>query len=470
MSDLSIRNELLGLSSDEIKERKRAISDFLYYLGECEEDNINNLDESLLGQSWVNNDQLDYEPSIVIDNCIKPLINKQARFMFGTAPSIQLKPFDIQDREKCEKLNQYLSAILNASKFWSNTLKAFKLATVMKRVMVRLEANPGKPVRIYYYGLNEFSYEIDNNDINKVTKVSIVKKTNNNWIRYVYYYDDENKCRLKTEVFNGDNINIPLKVEDVATGLSKIPCWVIVNEQSIYNKNGCSDIKDLKPLQNELNRRMSDYSDALRFLFFGQTVIENATEYSVNKANIAPNTLLALVGLSGKQVKAYRLESTFKNVDAVEKFLKRIEDSMYKKLDIPRPEELKNIPSAKTLKYIYNDLIGRCSEKWNDWEPVIRQMLRMIIKACSMLKCYEDWDHDWNDLKFNIVINKKYPIPEDLDDKRRVGMEEVRTNVRSHRSYIKEFLGEEDSKGMLKEIAEDITTITVAENEQFLNE
>lgn len=477
---MNIKETLLNLSDREKNERKQALKDYLFYLGECENIDAAKIDNNLLGQSWITLDDLDYVPSQVIDNKVKPLISKQARFMFGKEPDILFKPYDKVDKEKAEELRQYIDSILNASKFWSNTLKAFRLATVTKRVMLRLEANPEQPVKLYYHDINDFSYEVDPNDITKLNKVILVrqdvatanKEANEQiWYRYTYYMSQlENKdpsCYLRIETFKGGNLNEPIKIEDKDTGLSKIPCWIIVNEQSVANPFGITDIKDLRPLQDSYNRRLSDFNDALRFLMFGKDVFTDATEDSVNNAKIAPGAVIALVSLDEKQAKAQRLESNFTNAEPVDKYLTRMENSMYEKLGIPKPEQLVNIPSAKALKYLYTELVARCEEKWHDWEPIIRSMLRLIVEACSKFKCYSDWKEEWNDLKYNIVIEHNYPIPEDEEDKKRLAMEEVDRNVRSHRSYIKDFSDDEDYEEQFKEVVEDITTINVAEQDQF---
>lgn len=482
---MNIKETLLKLSDKEKKEREKARKDFFFYLGETENKESAIADNALLGQSWITLDDLDYVPSQVIDNKIKPLINKQARFMFGNEPDILLKPLDKKDKETCEELRQFIDAILNASKFWSNTFKAFRLASVTRRVMLRLEANPGQPIRLYWHDINDFNYEVDPNDITKLSKAVLVKQVTIDkevskqlWNRYTYCMDGTNDkepiCYLRTETFKGDDLEIPIEIKEQDTGLSKIPCWVICNEQSITSAYGQSDIKDLKPLQDSYNRRLSDFNDSLRFLMFGQTAIIDATEDTVNACNIAPNALMALKSIEdtegNKQAKVQRIESNFTNADPVLKYLDKLDKSMYEKLGIPHPEQLRNIPSAKALKYIYSELVARCEEKWHDWEPNIRSMIRLTVEACGKFKCYEGWKEEWNDLLYNIVLNKNYPIPEDEEDKKQLAMEEVRTNVRSHRSYLKDFTCEEDIENVLKEICEDITTITVAEQEQFLKD
>lgn len=476
MEKKDIKDKLLGLSKSEIKDRKKSFSDLLFYMGECEDLDAARFDFDLLGQSWFNVDDLDYTPSQVIDNKVKPLINKQARFMMGVAPNLQFKPFDKEEREKCENLRQFIDGILKANRFWSNSLKSFKIATITKRVLLRMEANPGEQIRLYYHDLSEFNYELDSNDYTKLSKVTIVKIDNETqnqdienqiWYRYTYYIRN-NTCWFRNETFIGNNLEKPYLVEENDTKLSKIPCWLIANEQDMINKNGVSDIKDLRPLQQQINARISDFADALRFDMFTQLAIIDANEESANRTKVAPNAMVALVSIEGKKAEVKKVESTFQNAEAVEKYLKRMDDSMHEKLDIPKPEQLKNVPSAKTLKYVYNELISRCSEKWNDWEPPIRSMLRLIIEACEKFNCYENWDHEWDKLLFNIVLKKNYPIPEDEDDKKRLAMEEVRCNVKSHKTYIRDFTDDEDPEGVLREIAEDITTITAAENEQFL--
>ncbi|KLU74264.1 MULTISPECIES: phage portal protein [Clostridium] len=482
MSAKDIRDKLLNLSNREKKERKKALRDYLFYLGETENKQIALMDNDLLGQSWITLDDLDYVPSQVIDNKIKPLINKQARFMFGKEPDILFKPLDKNAKETCEELRQFIDAILNASKFWSNTMKAFRLASVTKRVMLRLEANPGQHIRLYWHDINDFNYEADINDITKLSKAIFVKQvtvdkevTKQLWNRYTYYMNEtENKepsCYLKVETFKGDNLENPINVTNQDTELSKIPCWVITNEQTIVSPYGQSDIKDLKPLQDSYNRRLSDFNDSLRFLMFGQTAIIDATKDTVNSCNIAPNSLMALKSEDdaegNKQAKVQRVESNFTNAEPVKMYLKMLEDSMYEKLGIPKSENLQKVPSAKSIKYMYTELVARCEEKWHDWEPIIRSMLRLIVEACSKFKSYDNWKEEWNNLLFTIILNKNYPIPEDEEDQKRLAMEEVQNNVRSHRSYIKDYSNDEDYEEHFKETLEDIKSLNEAEQDIF---
>ncbi len=475
---MNVIDQLLKLSTAEQKERKKAKKDFIYFLGKCRSEDINRVDVDLLGQSWMTADDLDYVPTQDIRNKVKPFLKKQARFMFGRAPSILFKPYYIKDKDKCEELRQFIDGILEENSFWSDTLKAFLMCTVRKRVLLRLEANPGEPINIIYNNIEDFTYKKEGKHLKSVTMVSIDKDTIDKedhekiYYRYTYAMADDT-CKLKIETFKGDNLDPdkPQKTEIRDTGLSKMPAWVIINGGLLGDEFGESDLEDLKDAQNQYNRRNSDFADALRFQMFGQTVIIDATEDTVNNAKVAPNGLLPLVSLGdeGKKADVKRIESSFSSAEPIEMYLKRAEHDMHQALDMPEDEQLREIPSAKAMKYMYNDLIARCEEKWNDWEMSIKQLIRLIIESCSKFNCYKEWDKSWNDLKFSIIVNHNYPIPEDEEDKKRLALEEVNSNVRSHRSYIKDFSDEEDVESAMAEIIEDIESINAAQQDQFIS-
>ena len=54
-----------------------------------------------------------------------------------------------------------------------------------------------------------------------------------------------------------------------------------------------------------------------------------------------------------------------------------------------------------------------------------------------------------------MILKKNYPIPDDEEDAKRLAMEEVAADVRSHRSYIKDYGSDEDYEELFKEVIED---------------
>ncbi|MDO0371937.1 phage portal protein, partial [Clostridioides difficile] len=172
----------LGLTSEQKKEMRKIKEDYFFYKGAISEEDKNKLDKSLLGQSWIVNDDLDYIPTQLIDNKIEPLIKKQARFFLGKEPNLLFKARDKKDKEACENLRIFIDDILDDNKFWSETLKAFRIATVTKRVLLRIEANKNEPISLYYHDSSDFNYEVDMKG--NLTKVVVV--------RFISKIDDDN--------------------------------------------------------------------------------------------------------------------------------------------------------------------------------------------------------------------------------------------------------------------------------------
>ncbi|APM41384.1 phage portal protein [Clostridium kluyveri] len=473
---MNIKQQLLKLTDSQLKERKQAKNDYFYYKGKCQDEQRAISDPDTIGQSWTVSDNLDYVPAQDIRNKVGPLLRKQARFMFSVPPDILFKPYDAKDKDECEALRQFVDKILTDNGFWSDTLKAFLDCTVRRRVLLRIEANPEQPINIFYNSINDFTYRTTSSNYKKLQEIILVvqepdtadlEQDKQVWYRHTYTLQ-KITCTHKIEIFTGGNFDKPISTETIDTKLDKLPAWVILNDAMLGEIHGQSDVTGLRDAQNSYNRKVSDYADALRFNMFGERVIIDADEDSVNNCKVAPGAIIPLKSIDEHTADAKRLESSFTSAEPAEKFLDRAEKDMYEMLDMPRQEELKKVPSAKALKYLYNDLIARCNEKWNTWEPVIKELIRLIIECCSKFNCYREWDHKWDDLQFNIVFNHNYPIPEDIDDKKDLAMQEVQNNVRSHKSYIKDFSNIEDVDGEMDEIIKDIANITAAENEQMV--
>lgn len=483
MNEIDIKQQLLGLPNIEIQERKKIRADYYFYKGKSPDKEKAKQDKALLGQNWLVEDNVDYTPSQDIRNKIKPLLKKQARFMFGKEPTIILKPNDVKDKEVCEELRKFIDDVLENNKFWRNTRKAFLMVTIKKRVILRVEANPKQSIKIKYEQIEDCYYkEVDD----KLVQVKFFEADRNNVFAeseeeklyhiHTYYYKslEENKpvtAWYKKETFKGNDLEKPIEVIDTETGFDTLPCWLIKNGGEINDIFGESDIEDLKDTQNQYNRRISDFADALRFQMFGAESIIDGDENDVNKLNIAPGALHAIKTRSdlddtGKQALHQRLEYNFGSSEAINSFLDRAAEDMNFALDMPSIKDLSNIPSAKAMKYLYNDLIARCEEKWTDWQPVFIDLINFIIEVSKY--CYGSmFKEQWKSLKYTINFTHNYPIPSDEEDKKKIALEEVKTNVRSHRSYIKDFLNDEDSEGAFNEVAEDIQIINAAEQDQF---
>ncbi|MFV3012988.1 phage portal protein [Clostridium botulinum] len=477
----TIRDTLLKLPDNEIAERKRVFTDYYYYKGKSIDLEKAKDNPALYGQNWPVDDNVDYKPTQDIRNKVKPLLKKQARWMFGKKPTLIFKADDLKDKEQCEELRKFIEDVLEYNNFWNNTRKAFLEATIKKRVLLRAEANPGQPVVIKYESIENFFYKEKNGKLLKAiffeeNEMNVYREDKDKlYYLHTYYYkvDEDTKALqawYRKETYKNTDLQKELTI-DQDTGFSTIPCWLIRNGGELNNTFGESDITDLRDAQNQYNKRNSDFADALRFQMFGSESIIDGNEDDVNRLTIAPNAVHAIKTrdealAEGKQATIQRQEYNIGSSSALDSYLDRADSDMKETLDMPKISDLNNIPSAKAMIYLYNDLIARCEEKFNDWEKPLLSLMNFIIEVGSV--CYPGiFNKAWLNMRYTKLIKQNYPIPNDEDEKKTLAMKEVESDVRSRKSYIKEYSDEEDVEKAFDEILEEKAMIVNAESDQY---
>jgi len=485
----SIRDTLLNLPYTEIRERRQVLADYIFYNGKCEDLEAAKANPIYYGQNWPIDDNVDYKPTQEIRNKIKPLLRKQARWMFGKEPTLVFKADDLKDKENCENLRKFIEDVFDYNDFWNNTRKAFLEATIKKRILLRVEANPGQPIVIKYESIENFYYKEKNGKLLKAIffeedESNAFKEENEDKTYYLhtYYYkpievkNGENTVNVykpyyKRETYINTKIQEDKTINNEITISKTIPCWLIKNAGELNSKFGESDVADLIDSQNQYNKRNSDFADALRFQLFGSEAIIDGKEDDVNKLNIAPGALHAIrtsdeAMANSKQASIQRQEYNIGNSAAMDSYLDRCDSDMREMLDMPKITDLNNIPSAKAMGYLYNDLIARCDEKFNDWEKPLLNLIDFIIEVGSF--CYPGiFNKEWLTMQYTKLIKRNVPLPSDEDDKKDKAMKEVESKVRSRKSYIKEFSDEEDAEKAFDEILEEQVQITNAETDQY---
>ena len=463
--------------------------------------------DSDYGQTWkINEEGLDYTPTREIRNFIKQLIKKQARFMMSKEPELSFSPLQNGQDESAENKRILFDYIFNKSKFWTKAANALVDATVGKRVLMLLVANEAEQIDIQFYSMPQFTYTVDPKNPSRLLSVDIVyqdertkgmKSETQLWHHYRYEMksgengsgvaqaleDVEEECWLTYALTDGEanqiymtedgsttikanlaklvevednlgnKIEVPLKVLETApTGLSQIPCRVILNEPLTNDIYGSSDVKELITTADNYNRTVSDMRDALKFKMFEQPVVIDASSASVKGMKIAPNALVDLksdpassIGSGGnsRQAKVATISGSFNFLPAAQYYLDEAKKAMYELMDQPLPEKVQNAPSGIAMQFLFYDLMSRCDSKWIEWDSAIEWLVEMLEEVLEKVNV------DLGVLPDNIissystltslVINHKYPLPSDEVSARQVAMSEVQSNVRSHQSYIEEF-------------------------------
>lgn len=469
-----IKEKLLKLPDIEKTERQKVSKDYLFYKGKSPDIEAAKSNDNLLGQNWKNGDNLDYTPTQDIRNKVKPLLKKQARFMFGKEPTLTIKPDDLKDKDVCNSLRLFIDDVLNINKFWKKTRKAFLMSTIEKRVLLRAEVNPDSPIRLKYERIDNFYYKEYEDELLEVTffeedsnNIFVEKDEEKLFLLHTYYYNENGSVMYKRQVFNGDDLEKPIELTDEDTGLEFMPCWLIKNAGELGDGFGESDLDDLIDPQNQYNRKVSDSADALKFQMFGSTSVIDGDETDVNNLAIAPGALHAIktnreAAEQGKQASYNINEYSMQSLSAVDEYLNRAEDDMRFALDMPSIKDLNNIPSAKALRYLNNDLIARCEEKWSDWGPILESLVEFLVSVGDI--AYKGaFNQQWKSLNYTVEFKHNYPLPSDEEESKKLAIEEVKNRVRSIKSYIEDFAKDEDSEKSFLEIVEELKALTEAE-------
>ncbi|UZQ49100.1 phage portal protein [Clostridium kluyveri] len=308
MNIVGVREILLNLDLNEKKERKKVMRDYFFYKGKSIDLNLAKSNPVFYGQNWPVNEKLDYEPTQDIRNKVKQLLKKQARFMFSSIPTLNIKPDNLNDFERAEDLRKFVEDILEDNKFWKITKQAFLMATIEKRVLLRVEANIGEPIKIKYETIDNISYKETDG---KLLEVKVFEPSQVNALyedgddRRVYYiniykYKTDDKGNVLPDVwyiretYTNNEFNTPTCIKEVNTGFTNIPCWLIVNGGELNNGYGESDLQDLIEPQTLYNKKNSDFADALRFQLFGAIAVIDGNMDDVARMQIRPNALHAI--------------------------------------------------------------------------------------------------------------------------------------------------------------------------------
>lgn len=434
---------------------------------------------------------------------------------------------------QAEDKRQLLDNIFTKGDFWSQTLTAFKDCTIGKRVLLTVQANPGEAIRFRYFTMPEFQYQLDPKDITKLRQVCIVYQDERTrgmlavkqiWYKWTYEMrvptrqevDDEGNvteipiegavatCWYKKETVDGNNTLIvePIELENLDnttnyltsekpkevaypdnigwtdTRLSQIPCRIILNGGLTGDIWGTSDVKELIDMANSYNRVNSDFRDALRFKMFEQLVFIDADSQLLKNVKIAPNAIIDLKtdpaldngeGTS-RAAQASMLSSTFNFVQAADSYLDRLKKDMYEHMDQPLPEEIKNAPSAKAIRFMYQDLVGRCEEKWaTGWDGAMNWLIDLMCECIRLFGLYpEQRGVALANVPTSNVLTHNYPIPEDEREKKEIALREVEAKVKSHKTYIRELGDVEDEEMEWAEIMDEDGAMNESVNAGFM--
>lgn len=412
------------------------------------------------------------EDSMLHFRHIAMLINKEARFLFGKAPRIEL--LDIENEKQTEEsteidmLNLFLDKVLSDSNFETRLLQAAKDCFVGKRVLALAQFTI-KGIFIDFIPSTNFLYEYD--EFGDISNLAIFKKCNckeGKQLYHVMQYMLVTKEKVEgvfyTEYFIDEEGKKTIKVKSKKMTMSRIPAVIIKNDGLLSDYFGISEIEQLCPYELQYNRLASEdldaqrdnmhperytidarYKDSAAFKMGRRAYNDIAGDYTTSE-NAKPQ-----IGL---------LESKMNFSKTLNDSLNRVRSSMYEELDIPdiSLEKLQGvITSGKSLKAVYWSLIVRCTEKMKAWRPALTKIIQIVIEEGKKFPdSYKYMGFETlPDIKYLVKVEQMFPLPEDEHEEKAMDLNEISAGVLSKVSYLKKWKDytEEQAVNELRQIA-----------------
>lgn len=402
-----------------------------------------------------------YIPSNISYKTVKNLIDKQARFMFSRMPDINITSSDATGSEEpdaqIEAYKKIINKVIEKNNFGEKLLKAAKDCFIGKRVACLVDMSERSGIMIHFYMSTEFYYETDYRT-GEVTKfisfenVTQSKQTTNRRFLVNRYEIINNLVSVSSTLCDGSGNVIETYVPEHGTDLEKIPVVIIVNDGTLKDKRGVSDIKDAASYEGGFSRVANAEIDADRK---GMNPIRFVVDMNSETTKNLPSGAGAFWDLEHNQnmeepkPQVGQLAPAMNHTEPVKSALDRLRSMMYESMDIPDISKdglLSGITSFKALKALYYPLMVRCDEKLMVWKPALAELVRHIVKLATLNEAVAKELYvvaDVKQIEYDVEIVENYALIDDETEEKTTDMEEIAVKARSRRSYLKKWRGDE---------------------------
>lgn len=392
---------------------------------------------------------LDYLPTMITANLTAWFIDRLAAFMFerpiGIACPVEqvddaeamakpdYKPSAAQQKatEMAQARERLLYRVMKQNLMPEKLLKASTDHFIGGGVCVKLHYDANRGLRVIWRPRLEYWPIFSADDVDVLEKIHFVAFVDDSTIWKQSYWLQGGSCwmsegnydtslKLKDEIVAPTNLDLPF-----------IPCEIFTRGGLTGETEGRSLVDVLAGLNDEVERKLSDNADSLRFGMFAIKVILNAAlpskeEIKAGTADpmqIAPNALWALQGDGETSADAKTLEHQFQYKEALKEHLETVMSLMHRLADVPNisPEQVKGLGqlSGFAIKLLYGAIISSTNRSMIAWKP---RLQRLFGKALFMLNKYDTRAHYDTALTNAAALNEI--IPGDLDE-----LVEVKTSM-----------------------------------------
>lgn len=408
-------------------------------------------------QVWANYKKpaaLEYDPTLLTLNFDRLLVDTMAAWEFEMAPKWDVEPDVIdnpidmvsegyeptpaQDAEnrKAAAKEQLLNWVHRENRTHEKLLEAAKDRKIAGTVWAKLvyDKRTGK-FKVVFRPDFEVIAEYNHDDEELLEKVHFVHyldaESTKMWKQtFELDWDIEKgdyECYLSEAVYE-INADKTIWVDEVRInrepmGLNFIPVVEIPNERLTGMSRGYSEIEKWKELTDEINKKLSDYSDAIRFEMFAITLLMGVD--NDKGLQVSPGAMWNLQGsgglLEGERPDAKKLESNFKFKEATEAYLDRLYANLHKIAEVPSVNTSEmNVGGINDMavKLLFSSIISKTQRSWVVWRSRLELLNEYILRYMKARQDDERFKYDRAlvnqiDDNFDNTVHFRLPLPED---------------------------------------------------------
>lgn len=403
-------------------------------------------------RDYVKPDNLEYDPTLLTINFDRLLIDTMAAWEFEMAPKWSVEPDVIDDpidmvsegyepsaeqdaeNRRAAAKEQLLNWVHRDNRTHEKLLEAAKDRKIAGTVWAKIiyDRRTGK-FRIFFRPDFEVVAKYDDEDTDLLKEVHFLRPIDATKTHKQSFYLEWNEQKGDYEAFiheaiydspGPDEIYIDEEITPKSPmGLNFIPVVEVPNERLTGMTRGYSEIEKWKDIADEINRKLSDYSDAIRFEMFAITLLMNVD--NDKGLQVAPGAMWNLQGagglLEGERPDAKKLESNFKFKDATEAYLNRLYAQLHKAAEVPSVNTAEmNVGGINDMavKLLFSSIISKTQRSWVIWQSRLQLLNEYILRY---MKARKDEPRFAYDTKLVELIDDNYdnevyfrlPLPED---------------------------------------------------------
>jgi len=408
------------------------------------------------------------KPAQVPINYSRYIVDKLASWQFEESIDIAVSSDKKTNEKKADIVEKDLYDIHQKNNMDLKLLQAAKESNTSGGVVVKMIYDKDLGVRLLPRPRIECFPITEFDDYEKLNKVHFVAFKSEDIIWKQTFEMVGDKCQFSEATYSVKNnlqveewIQKPVFLGSGSKFIDFLPVYIIPNNPGLGMVWGYSDLDDLIPIIDELNKKYSDSSDALRFEMFAITILLNMKGFTDAKNKESrPKTkpgavwrLMAEAGPQGeKKGDIFKLESSFAYRETLKEHIEKLTNILFELSDVIEVNpavvsKLGNL-SGVALKLMFASMISKTNVKNTIWKPKLAQIYSDALKMKSV---YENYAYP-EDLNIEVIIHSQIPLNE--KEEVEIATMKLAAGLTSIRAEM-DNMGVEDPEALMAEILEE---------------